>query len=42
MDRCAAEEGHLIVFDRSSRPWHDKVFRREETKTGATVTIWGM
>ena len=42
MDRCAAEEGHLIVFDRSSRPWRDKVFRREETRTGATVTIWGM
>ena len=42
MDRCAAEEGHLIVFDRSSRPWRDKVFRREETQTGATVTIWGM
>ena len=42
MDRCAAEEGHLIVFDRSSRPRRDKVFRREETTTGATVTIWGM
>ena len=42
MDRCAAEEGHLIVFDRSSRPWRDKVFRREETTTGATVTTWGM
>ena len=42
MDRCAAEEGHLIVFDRSRRPWRDKVFRREETETGATVTIWGM
>ena len=42
MDRCAAEEGHLIVFDRSSRPWRDKVFRREEPRTDATVTIWGM
>ena len=42
MDRCAAEEGHLIVFDRSSRPWRDKVFRCEETEAGAMVTIWGM
>ena len=42
MNRCAAEEGHLIVFDRSSRPWRDKVFRHEETRAGATVTIWGM
>ena len=42
MDRCEAEEGHLIVFDRSSRSWREKVFRREETKAGATVTIWGM
>ena len=42
MDRCAAEEGHLIVFDRSPGPWRDKVFRREETRAGATVTVWGM
>ena len=43
MDRCAAAEGHLVVFDRNpDTPWADKLFRREETAGGAPVTIWGM
>ena len=30
MDRCAAEAGHLIVFDRASdRSWEEKLFRRK-------------
>ena len=29
MDRCAAEAGHLVVFDRTpDRPWAEKIFRR--------------
>ena len=28
MDRCGAESGHLVVFDRSpSRTWEEKIFR---------------
>ena len=43
MDRCAASEGHLVIFDRSEeRSWEDKIYRRDETAGGATVTIWGM
>ena len=43
MDRCAASEGHLVIFDRSEgRSWEDKIYRREETAGGATVTVWGM
>ena len=43
MDRCAAAEGHLVVFDRNpDTPWADRLFRREETAGGAPVTIWGM
>ena len=45
MDRCGAEEGHLVVFDRTEgRSWEEKVFRREETGGGggAPVTVWGM
>ena len=43
MDRCGAEEGHLVVFDRTpGRTWEEKVFRREETGGGAPVTVWGM
>lgn len=40
-----AEEGHLIVFDRSeARTWEEKIFRREATADGgvAPVTVWGM
>ena len=44
MDRCGAESGHLVVFDRSpSRTWEEKICRREESAGGdAPVTVWGM
>ena len=42
MDRCAAEAGHLVIFDRSDRAWDDKVFRRRESAGGADVHVWGM
>ena len=42
MDRCAAESGHLVVFDRSrERTWEEKIFRRA-AEEGAPVTVWGM
>ena len=43
MDRCAAEAGHLVIFDRSEdRPWREKIFRREETDGDAVISVWGM
>ena len=43
MDRCGAEEGHLVLFDRTEgKPWADKLFRREEPVGGGAVTVWGM
>jgi len=43
MDRCGAQEGHLILFDRSKeRSWEQKIFCREEALGGRKVTIWGM
>ena len=43
MDRCGAEAGHLIVFDRTpDRPWADKIFRRALSEAGVPVTVWGM
>ena len=44
LDRCGAEAGHLIVFDRSpERSWDQKIFRRTvPSGTGAPVTVWGM
>ena len=43
MDRCAATEGHLVIFDRSPDvSWDDKIFRREEDIEDTKITVWGM
>ena len=43
MDRCDAEEGHLVIFDRSAdKSWDEKIFRREEDTGTRKVTVWGM
>ena len=42
MDRCAAEAGHLVIFDRSDRAWDDKVFHSCKRIGGADVHVWGM
>ena len=43
MDRCAAPEGHLVIFDRDEdRSWEQKIYGRRETEGGAPVTVWGM
>ena len=42
MDRCAAREGHLVVFDRSGKSWEEKIFRRAESVEGRATTVWGM
>ena len=44
MDRCGAEAGHLVVFDRSEeRSWDQKVFRdRRTAESGVEIAVWGM
>ena len=43
VDRCDAEAGHLIVFDRTpERTWEEKIFRRPPSEDGVPVTVWGM
>ena len=44
LDRCAAQEGHLVVFDRGGeKSWEEKIFRREASPPhGRTITVWGM
>ena len=44
MDRCAAEAGHLIIFDRrEGRRWDDKIFHlRQTSDSGVEIDIWGM
>ena len=42
LDRSGAEAGHLVIFDRSAKPWADKLFQRQETQQGWTICVWGM
>ena len=53
MDKCGGGEGHLVVFDRTGetqgtdpgnggKRWEDRLFRREETRNGRAVVVWGM
>ena len=42
MDRVAATQGHLVLFDREKKLWKDRVFRRSETVNDTPVEIWGM
>ena len=42
MDRCGAAAGHLLIFDRSEKPWEEKVFRRSEEFDGMPIEVWGM
>ena len=44
MDRCDAEAGHLVIFDRrEGRRWEDKVFhRRCVSEGGVEIDVWGM
>ena len=44
MDRCDAEAGHLVIFDRrEDRRWRDKIFRdRRASGSGVEIEVWGM
>ena len=44
MDRCEAEAGHLVIFDRrAGRCWDDKLFHsRRVSNGGVEVQVWGM
>lgn len=42
MDHCGADEGHLILFERSERKWEEKIFRDQIQFQGVTIGVWGM
>lgn len=43
LDQCGAEEGHLVIFDRTAdKAWEAKLFHREELVRGKTIDVWGM
>ena len=44
VDRCDAEAGHLVIFDRSEdRSWEEKIYRKQaEGAGGRPITVWGV
>jgi AAA-like domain len=43
MDRCRADEGHLVIFDRSTKKsWKKKRFVIEKSFQEHSITVWGM
>ncbi|MEW5766889.1 MAG: ATP-binding protein [bacterium] len=43
MDRCKAEEGHLVIFDRETdKSWEEKIFKRVESFEDKKIIAWGM
>jgi len=42
MERCAAESGHLLIFDHGGdKSWEERLFRRKGSLVGKPVTVWG-
>jgi hypothetical protein len=42
-DTNAAEEAHLVIFDRTpDKAWSEKIWQRTEQHNGMTITVWGM
>ncbi len=43
LDRCGADEGHLVIFDRRpKRKWAEKIFKEEKEYMGKAIVVWGM
>jgi len=42
MDRCGTTDGHLVIFDRSDKPWKEKIFRKRESFRENDIIVWGM
>ncbi|GAB6163622.1 hypothetical protein JCM12298_27820 [Desulfothermus naphthae] len=43
MDRCGADEGHLVIFDKTKgKSWDEKIFERREKYRGKEIWVWGM
>ena len=42
VDRSCPDAGHLVVFDRSEKPWREKMFHRSEEFDGTPVEVRGM
>jgi hypothetical protein len=42
MDKCGADAGWLVIFDRDTKkPWDEKIYMKEETVNGKRFTVAG-
>ena len=42
-DACAADEAHLVIFDRiPGKPWVEKIWQRQERYRNVEISVWGM
>lgn len=37
-----ATEGHLIIFDRSAKPWDEKIYQETKHVGSQIVNVWGL
>ena len=43
MDKCGAEAGHLVIFDRTpGKSWEERIFRRVVDYQGTQIRVWGI
>jgi hypothetical protein len=43
MDTANATEGHLVIFDRrEDKSWDEKIYTRQESVDGKSITVWGL
>ena len=43
MDQSDADEGHLVIFDRTKdKAWEDKIYHRHEIQDKKTIEVWGL
>lgn len=43
MDKVGADEGHLVIFDRTAgKSWEERLFVRPEQFQNKTITVWGL
>lgn len=43
LDKCSAEAGHLVIFDRTpEKVWGEKIFQRVVEYQAMPIRAWGM
>jgi len=42
MDKCDNAEGYLLIFERTEKPWEEKIFKRTGRFNNTDIPIYGM